>query len=172
MLDRQQRLNQRLTPEIQTLKQQCKTLLLATVDENGIPNVSYAPFAEGEQGYYIFISTIAKHARNLKNNGKASIMLIEDESDSRQIFARRRLTADAQVVEVARDSEQWQIGTELLQNRHGKVMKELVQFQDFSLFHLIPQQGLFVKGFGQAFQVAPNNQVDVVHLDQGHIEQH
>lgn len=99
-------------------------------------------------------------------------MLIEDESDSRQIFARHRLTADAQVIEVARDSEQWQIGTELLQNRHGKVMEELVQFQDFSLFHLIPQQGLFVKGFGQAFQVAPNNQVDVVHLDQGHIEQH
>ncbi|MFU2058520.1 heme utilization protein HutZ [Avibacterium volantium] len=172
MLDRQQRLNQRLAPEIQALKQQCKTLLLATVDENGTPNVSYAPFAEGEQGYYIFISTIAKHARNLKNNGKVSIMLIEDESDSRQIFARHRLTADAQVIEVARDSEQWQIGTELLQNRHGKVMEELVQFQDFSLFHLIPQQGLFVKGFGQAFQVAPNNQVDVVHLDQGHIEQH
>ncbi|MCW9710658.1 hypothetical protein L5B71_07325 [Avibacterium sp. 21-586] len=51
---------------------------------------------------------------------------------------------------MARDSEQWQIGTALWQNHHGKVMKELVQFQDFSLFHLSPQQGLFVKGFVQA----------------------
>ncbi|MCW9717406.1 heme utilization protein HutZ [Avibacterium sp. 21-599] len=170
MLDRQERLNNRLQPEIKALKQQCKTLLLATVDNDGIPNASYAPFAESEKGYYIFISTIAKHARNLKQNGKVSVMLIEDEQDSRQIFARHRLTADAEVIEIPRESEEWQQGTDLLMQRHGKLMNELIKMQDFSLFHLIPQNGLFVKGFGQAFQVATNNEVGMIHLDQGHIE--
>ncbi|MDK9561401.1 MULTISPECIES: heme utilization protein HutZ [Pasteurellaceae] len=171
MLDRQQRLNHRLKPEIEELKQQCKTLLLATVDEVGMPNASYAPFAESEKGYYIFISTIAKHARNLKQNGKVSLMLIEDEQSSRQIFARHRLTAEAEVIEVPRNTPEWELGTGLLQQRHGNLMKELVKMQDFSLFHLIPKQGLFVKGFGQAFQVDANNEIDIVHLDQGHIEE-
>lgn len=171
MLDRQTRLNHRLQPEIQELKAQCKTLLLATVDDEGMPNVSYAPFAESDRGYYIFISTIAKHARNLKQNGKVSLMLIEDEQSSRQVFARLRLTANANVIEIPREAEEWQVGTQLLQHRHGEVMNELVKMQDFSLFHLIPQQGLFVKGFGQAFQVSENNEIDIVHLDQGHIRE-
>lgn len=170
MSERQQRLNNKLTPEIKEMKQQCKTLLLATVDDNGMPNVSYAPFAESEQGYYIFISTIAKHARNLKQNQKVSLMLIDDEQNSRQIFARRRLSAPATAIEIARCSTEWLKGTQLLQQRHGHIMHELIKLKDFSLFHLIPQQALFVKGFGQAFQVDPQNKIDVIHLEQGHIK--
>lgn len=171
MLDRQARLNHRLKPEIQKLKTQCQTLSLATVDNDGMPNVSYAPFAESNKGYYIFISTLAKHARNLKQNGKVSLMLIEDEQNSRQIFARHRLTTNASVIEIPRDAEEWQIGIQLLQQRHGNIINELVEMQDFSLFHLIPQQGLFVKGFGQAFHVAGNNEIALIHLDQGHIKE-
>ena len=36
------------------------------------------------------------------------------------------------------------------------------------LFRLAPTQGLFVKGFGQAFQVSGDDLVDFVHLEQGH----
>lgn len=97
-------------------------------------------------------------------------MLIDDENNSRQIFARHRFSAMAKVEEVVKDSEKWVVGTQLLQQRHGNIMSELVKFQDFSLFHLIPEQGLFVKGFGQAFEVIPNRQIDMVHLDQGHIK--
>lgn len=41
--NRQEVLQNRLGPEIQEMKQQCKTLQLATVDAKGNPNVSYAP---------------------------------------------------------------------------------------------------------------------------------
>jgi hypothetical protein len=36
------------------------------------------------------------------------------------------------------------------------------------MFRLKPIQGLFVKGFGQAFQVSGDDLVDFVHLDEGH----
>ena len=44
MTDRQEVLQNRLGPQIQELKAQAKTILLATLDEQGNPNVSYAPF--------------------------------------------------------------------------------------------------------------------------------
>lgn len=169
MTERQERLQNRLGPEIQALKQQCRTVLLATVGNDGQPNVSYAPFVPSPNGYYVFISDIARHARNLKENPKVSLMFIEDEQDSRQIFARRRLSFDALANIVGYGSDEWHSGTHALQARHGEVMQHLLSLQDFTLFNLVPQQGLFVKGFGQAFEVSAEDLVDVVHLDQGHI---
>lgn len=84
--NRQEVLQNRLGPEIQELKAQCKTVMLATVGEDGNPNVSYAPFAINNGEYQVFISTIARHARNLQEVPKVSLMLIEDESQSRQIL--------------------------------------------------------------------------------------
>ena len=80
MQDRQQRLQQRLEPESQAFRDQCRTLVLATRDPEGAPNVSYAPFALGDGGYYVLISDIARHARNLKLVPRVSLMLIEDQS--------------------------------------------------------------------------------------------
>ncbi|KGQ71109.1 heme utilization protein HutZ [Chelonobacter oris] len=170
MADRQERLQNRLGPEVQQMKRQCRTLLLATVDEEGNPNVSYAPFVLNTRGYYVFISDIARHARNLKACNKVSLMLIEDESDCRQIFARRRLSFDATAEIVACDSEEWIRGTNALAERHGEVVTHLTAMQDFTLFNLIPEQGLFVKGFGQAFKVSPDDLVGAIHLQQGHLQ--
>lgn len=123
--NRQEVLQNRLGPEIQELKAQCKTVMLATVGEDGNPNVSYAPFAINNGEYQVFISTIARHARNLQEVPKVSLMLIEDESQSRQIFARRRLSFDAVARVVERESEEWHSGVEALKARHGALMDEL-----------------------------------------------
>ena len=168
MQDKQQRLQQRLEPEIQAFRDSCRTLLLATVDVDGTPNVSYAPFALGEQGYYVLISDIARHARNLKQVPQVSLMLIEDEAASRQIYARQRLTFDAAVRIVERDSDEWSQAAAALQQRHGDIVSNLTQMDDFTLFCLQPQMGLYVKGFGQAYRVNPHDLIDVLHLDQGH----
>ncbi|OBX04878.1 pyridoxamine 5'-phosphate oxidase [Gallibacterium salpingitidis] len=168
MEDRQTRLQDRIGPEIQELKQKCKTLMLATVDAEGVPNVSYAPFALSETGYHILISDIARHARNLKQTGKVSVMLIEDEQEARKIFARRRLSFNAEVKIVPFESEEWFSGTKALQERHGDIVGELTQMADFTLFNLVPGEGLFVKGFGQAYKVGTEDTVGMVHLDQGH----
>lgn len=165
---KQERLQGRLEPEIREFRQERRTLQLATVDENGRPNVSYAPYVQNQDGYFVLISEIARHARNLQVNPSVSIMMIEDEGSSKQLFARKRLTFDAVASVVQRDSEQWNLVIAQMQARFGEIIDGLSQLQDFVLFNLKAEQGLFVKGFGQAYQVSGDDLVDFVHLEQGH----
>ncbi len=165
---KQERLQGRLEPEIQEFRQSRQTLQLATIDEQGKPNVSYAPFVQNQHGYFVLISEIARHARNLQVNPNVSIMMIEDEQSAKQLFARKRLTFDATAEAVERDSEQWQAVIAQLKERFGEIIDGLSQLQDFVLFNFKPEQGLFVKGFGQAYQVSGDDLVDFVHLEQGH----
>ncbi|NGZ14638.1 heme utilization protein HutZ [Vibrio aestuarianus] len=165
---KQQRLQGRLEPEIQAFRQERRTLQLATVDGEGRPNVSYAPFVQNQEGYFILISHIARHARNLEINPHVSLMMIEDESTSKQIYARQRLTFDAVASVVPRESTLWQQIIGQMQQRFGEIIDGLSQLQDFSLFQLKVDQGLYVKGFGQAYQVLGDDMVDFVHLQEGH----
>ena len=80
---KQERLQGRLGPEIQEFRQSRQTLQLATIDEQGKPNVSYAPFVQNQHGYFVLISEIARHARNLQVNPNVSIMMIEDPPSGR-----------------------------------------------------------------------------------------
>lgn len=165
---KQERLQGRLEPEIKEFRQARLTLQLATVDENGRPNVSYAPYVQNQDGYFVLISEIARHARNLQVNPSVSIMMIEDEGDSKQLFARKRLTFDAVASVVERDSKQWNLVIAQMKERFGEIIDGLSQLQDFVLFNLKAEQGLFVKGFGQAYQVSGDDLVDFVHLEEGH----
>jgi len=165
---KQERLQNRLGPEIKEFRESCLTLQLATVDVDGKPNVSYAPFALLEDGYYVLISQIAKHARNLLENPQVSLMMIEDEGISKTIYARKRLTFEANVVVVERDNERWIDAVAELKSRFGEIVDGLSGLEDFTLFCLEPTHGLFVKGFGQAFKVSGDDLVDFVHLQEGH----
>ncbi|MGL5759641.1 heme utilization protein HutZ [Plesiomonas sp.] len=166
--ERQERLQNRLEPEIQAFRQQCKTLTLATVDSTGMPNVSYAPFVQLADGYYVLISEIARHARNLQQVPRTSLMMIQDEASSRILFARQRLTFDAKAEIVSRDDNAWKPAIDALAQRHGDIVDNLSNMADFILFRLVPEQGLYVKGFGQAFQVSSDDLIDMVHLKEGH----
>lgn len=165
---KQERLQGRLGPEIKEFRQERRTLQLATVDEEGRPNVSYAPFVQNQEGYFVLISDIARHARNLKANPQVSLMMIEDEESSKQLYARKRLTFDAQASVVERETELWTQVIGQMQERFGRIIDGLSQLQDFSLFNLKAENGLFVKGFGQAYQVSGDDLVDFVHLQEGH----
>ncbi len=165
---KQERLQGRLGPEIKEFRQERRTLQLATVDAEGRPNVSYAPFVQNQEGYFVLISQIARHARNLLDNPNVSLMMIEDEDTSKQLFARKRLTFDAVATVVERDTELWHQVVGQMKERFGEIIDGLSKLEDFVLFNLKAEQGLFVKGFGQAFQVSGDDLVDVVHLQEGH----
>lgn len=165
---KQERLQGRLEPEIQEFRHERCTLQLATVDGEGRPNVSYAPFVQNQEGYFILISHIARHARNLDINPQVSIMMIEDEATAKQLFARKRLTFDAVAQAVERNSDLWLQVIGQMVDRFGDIIDNLKQLEDFTLYCLKPEKGLFVKGFGQAYQVSGDDLVDFVHLEQGH----
>ncbi|MEL7324130.1 MAG: heme utilization protein HutZ [Pseudomonadota bacterium] len=165
---KQERLQGRLVPEIKEFRQERRTIQLATVDAEGRPNVSYAPYVQNQEGYFVLISQIARHARNLLENPNVSLMMIEDEDSSKQLFARKRLTFDAVATVVERDTEMWQQVVGQMKDRFGEIIDGLSQLEDFVLFNLKAEQGLFVKGFGQAYQVSGDDLVDFVHLQEGH----
>ena len=165
---KQERLQGRLGPEIKEFRQERRTIQLATVDAEGRPNVSYAPYVQNQEGYFVLISQIARHARNLLENPNVSLMMIEDEDSSKQLFARKRLTFDAVATVVERDTEMWQQVVGQMKDRFGEIIDGLSQLEDFILFNLKAEQGLFVKGFGQAYQVSGDDLVDFVHLQEGH----
>ena len=166
--DKNQRLREKILPEIESFKAERSTLQLATQDAAGLPNASYAPFALADDGFYILVSELARHGTNLKESSSVSVMLLEDESEAKTVFARKRLTFDAVAELVARDSELFTKGVAALSERFGEMIDNLSQLKDFNLFKLNPQQGLYVKGFGQAFSLTGSELLDVNWKRDGH----
>lgn len=145
--------NQSLSQEVYRFIHQYKTLHLSTVNADHQPCASYAPFALGDNCLYILISELAQHTRNLLQQQQAAILIVEDEQDAHEIFARTRLTYQVTAQLIVRDQKRWQEATAQLKARHGERIEQLCCLSDFHLFELKPTQGQFVKGFAQAFQL-------------------
>lgn len=160
---------QRVNQVVLDLQAKAKSIVMSTVDKNGLPHASYAPFAKVGNNYYVFLSKVAKHCGNLTDNPQLSFMLIEDDSEAKMVYARIRLTYDAQAHKVEVNSQEWNEGLNALYERHGPIVKELSTMGDFHLFRLTPTKGTFVRGFGKAYIVHNNGDVvDPVHLQEGH----
>ena len=87
---------------------------------------------------------------------KASIMFIEDEARTRNFFARKRFTCQCGAESVGRETTEWRTAMSLFKRKFGKVFDMIRPLPDFVLFRLIPDGGLYVRGFGQAFEVTPD----------------
>ena len=130
-------------------------MVLSTVDEHGQPYASYAPFVRDESGnFYVYVSELSRHTGNL-GLGVASILMIEDESATEQIYARKRLGFQCQVNLIDRSEPLHPDILSRFHRRHGEVMKLLSSLEDFRLFQIKPETGTFVKGFGRAYRVNP-----------------
>ncbi|MGR3856626.1 pyridoxamine 5'-phosphate oxidase family protein [Chryseobacterium indologenes] len=149
-----------VAPKVQELINASKSVILATVDAEGNPNSSYAPFIQVDQTFYILVSFMAKHTKNLADGRKTSIMFIEDESATKQIYARERLTLEAATSQIERDSEVWNTVVGKLRETHGKVVEVISEMGDFILIALQPLKGSYVNGFGSAYFV--NSKLDIV----------
>ncbi|GAD88602.1 MULTISPECIES: heme utilization protein HutZ [Vibrio] len=167
---KQERLQGRLGPEVQEFRDTCKSLQLATITKDGLPHVSYAPFAFNNAGYYILVSDLATHGKNLKSNKNVSIMMVEDEACANNVHARKRLTFDTTAEHLDKSSQQGIEGVQALQQRFGEMAQNLAKLGDFNLYKLTPSNGRYVKGFGQAFNVSGNDLVDFLHLSEGHVQ--
>lgn len=138
----------------QSLTERLHSVILATVSQTGVPHASYAPFVSDEaKNVYIFVSGLATHTSNLQATERASLLFIEDESNSPQIFGRTRLTLDCTVSTLGRNTFEWSLITDKFKERFGDIVDVISSLGDFSLFKLTPQEGQLVLGFGQAYRV-------------------
>jgi len=126
--------------------------------------ISYTPFFYDQDTnlFYIFISKLAEHGKHLPTNKLISIMLIEDESSSKNLFARKRLTYSCLVSPISRKNDQWIKFIEKFKQQFGKIIDLLSQFNDFDMYCLTPQNGNYVQGFGKAYEI---NNGQITHLD-------
>ena len=135
-----------------------RTLVLSTTDPDGRPFISYAPFVVHDGQFHVYVSRIAEHYWHLVNNDRASALLIADEADSPNLFARHRVRFDCTVTRLddPGESDHGDTHEELFaqfRDRFNASLIDLLRTLDFSLFRLTPSAGRYVVGFGKAFDV-------------------
>ncbi len=144
--------------EYENFTVQFGSIILSTVDAEGFPNASYTPFVMDEKKrIYIYVSGLATHTKNISANSKVSVLFIEDEAQTKQIFARRRLSFDCEPNLLARDTPQWTEIVDKFQGKFGEIIEMLRSLPDFRIFQLTPTKGRFVIGFGAAYQISGDN---------------
>jgi hypothetical protein len=130
-----------------------KTLIMATVGKDGAPTASYAPFVYHDNCFYVYVSDLSQHTKDVRETGHASILFIEDEQDAGNVFARKRLTFPC-VCSVVRTESSRELLMELFAERFGVVFDLIRPLADFTLFQMTPGEGRSVAGFGQAYRVS------------------
>lgn len=137
-----------------------KTCMIASLTPENQAYASTAPFARDGNIFYILISTVAKHGKNLLATDHVSLLFAEDENFCTQPYARKRITIEASVKEVVRDTSDFDTGIDLLKNRFDtELVENLANMGDFHLFALSAQSGSAVMGFGQAYRLDDNLEV-------------
>jgi putative heme iron utilization protein len=135
-----------------------RSAILATVSAEGAPDASYAPFvADAAKNFYIFVSGLSSHTVNLSATQRASILFIDDEAQTTEIFARRRLSYDCVARLLPRDTPEWEAIADQFQQKFGDLIETLRNLSDFRIYQLTPESGRFVLGFGQAYQIDGKN---------------
>ncbi len=130
--------------------QQQRTAILASVNSQAEPLASYAPFVFAGGEFFVLLSQLAAHTKNLTSQRKCHLLLIRDEQDSPNLFARHRLSFHCRVRVVERDLPEFTAMIALFRQRCGPVVDMLASLPDFVLFALTPGEGNFVQGFGRA----------------------
>lgn len=154
--------SRRATPEkprpeevTERLLAEYKTASLATISSTGVPLASYVPLAlDGRRRLLFFVSELSEHTANLSSSTRASLMLIDDESRTEQLFARNRLTFNGTVTRIGRDHLDWPAVSAAYGDRFGKFFSMLSGLNDFHMFALTPDEIRLVVGFGAAYRVS------------------
>lgn len=146
-----------------------ESVLMASVNAEGIPDVSYAAHAVFNDDYYIYVSELSCHTQNLMESGKISLLFIEKEDRTKHLFARQRITLECESKEVFRNTAHFERIMQKFHSRFGKFIDLLKSLNDFRLFKITPLQGSYIRGFSQAFKLEDEGLSRVICVtDKGH----
>ena len=131
-----------------------RSLVMATVSADGVPDASYAPYVRiDDNAFYVNLSGLAAHTANLASTPQASVLFLQAEDDSKQLFARKRLSFDVDAAVVGRDSARWAQVMDLFAAKFGDVIDLIRPLADFELIRLTPRSAVYVRGFAQAYPI-------------------
>lgn len=143
---------------LQRLVQQRRWAALATSDTTGTPMASMVAYVAGGDArvIYLHLSRLAAHTGNLLANGKAALVISEDDDGSGDPQELVRVTLQGKVTAVARDSDEYRRTRERYLERLP-ASEQLFEFPDFILFRLDVESARFVGGFAQARSFGPGD---------------
>ncbi|MEA3404170.1 MAG: HugZ family protein [Pseudomonadota bacterium] len=149
--------------QCQDFLQSRQSLLLSTQAVSGELETSVVPFVQLNEGEFaIFVSELAQHTQNLlvleklpKSNstGLVAGLLLADESETEQMFARERLSMQLSVERITEEPLRSDTISNM-QNQFGEVVEVLRGLPDFHCFKLKVVSGRYVRGFGAAYEFA------------------
>ena len=145
------------------------SVILGTINNEGTPEASYAPVLRINHRFYVYVSELSKHTGNLLATLQASLLFIEDETTSKQIFARQRATLKTKVKPIERNSDLWEVILDSFEEKFGPMIPMLRPLEDFHLFEFASEEAGYVRGFAQAYRLVGQELSEVTHKnDRGH----
>lgn len=144
---------------------QLNSLHLATIQANGLPDISYTPFVYQDGCFFILISELAGHFTNLTAHAQCATSIIADESATKNPFARTRLLLQCDSEFLQRDSSIANAVLSKMRKRLGETVDLLASLNDFHLCQLTVREGRFVTGFAKAYHFEAFNIQQCQHLN-------
>ena len=138
---------------------------LATLNQDRQPEASHAPVVCFDGHWYFFLSELASHTLNLMRNPALGLILVDHRDANANPFALRRISLVGSVQPIARDQAAYGSVLAVFRDRFGEVMDLIEPLPDFHLFRFVAEQGRFIRGFGQAYDLAGENLDRLQHVD-------
>lgn len=123
---------------------------LATLDENGNPLTTLVTYAASERGEpLLFLSQLARHTRNLKENPRGSLLITDvfDENNNADMQARARASLNGAIAPLTDPAAIAEARARFLV-RHP-ASETYVDFPDFHLYVMTVNDIHLVQGFGR-----------------------
>ena len=124
---------------------------------DGDPEASLLPYAvRADYGaVYVQASGLARHTRGLQPGARVGVLIHENEAADADPLQTKRMTVQATVAVLDRESEAFATAREVFVGRlPGAAMT--LNLGDFTLYELTLGRGRYIAGFGQAYNIGPD----------------
>ena len=139
---------EKIKEQIESLKSENSTMVLATKTLNNQAEVSYVPYIYFDHKYYIILGQIATHYQNIMEQKAFQGMIIESEQSAVNTFFRRRVIFNFIYEKINNGNEV----VEQFALKHGELVKTTLSM-DFNIFELKLVDARVILGPGQAFRL-------------------
>jgi len=132
---------------------------------DGEPEASLLPYAVRPdfEAVYVQASGLARHSRGLQPGARVGVLIHDSESKDADPLQTPRMTLQATVTVLDRDSEAFAAARAIFVARLPGAELTL-SLGDFNLYELQFGRGRYVAGFAQAFNLGPDTFKDVAAL--------
>ena len=144
----------RLDRELRDLLQAQRVAALGTLNENGRPMVSMAPYAlePAQACMVIHVSGLAAHTRNLQTNPDVSLLVMRPEAQGEPVHALPRVTLEGRAQVLVPQSGAWDTGRAAYLARFPEA-EPMTELGDFRFVAIRITGARQVAGFGAARSV-------------------